>query len=286
METQKLTALLKVIEYGSITKASEELDYTQSGISHMIKSLERDLGFPVLVRSTAGVEPTEDCKKLLPALRELVRWSGELDAIAASIKGLTTGKVRISSFTSLSVNWLPKVIRTFGEQYPNVEIELVESGGRSLADALENGLIDIGFGCRPQNTDTAWIPLFDDQLMVVAPTSMQIGTSFALQRFHGTPFIALPEHYDREVHEIFEAHHIVPDVKFTSTDDYTIISMVEQGLGISVLPEMVLQGYRHCNIQTAPLDPACKRQLGIILPSLNEASPATRKFIACAKGMT
>lgn len=206
-----------------------------------------------------------------------------MDEMATSIRGVLNGKIRIGAFTSLSVNWLPKVIRAFREQYPAVELDLVDIGGTSLKDALENGLIDIGFGCCPENAEVTWIPLFDDQLMAVAPTNMKIGESFPLREFHEKSFIALPDSYDSEVHNLFMTNGIIPDVKFTSTDDYTIISMVEQGLGISILPEMVLQGYQHCNIQIVPLEPACKRKLGIVLPAGREKSPAARRFISCAK---
>ncbi len=284
METQKLAALLKVIECGSITKAGEELGYTQSGLSHMIRSLERELGFPMLLRSKSGVKPSADCLRLLPALRETVRWSNELDGLAASVRGVLGGKVRIGAFTSLSVNWLPRVIGAFRALYPNVELELVDSGGGTLLSALENGQIDVGFGCRPKGVNVEWIPLFDDQLMVLAPGDASLGDSFPLSGLHGAPFIALPETYDREVSELLEKNGIEPSIKFTSTDDYTIVSMVEQGLGISVLPELVLRGYRHCNIKTVPLEPPCRRTLGIVFCTERELSPAAKRLLACAKG--
>ena len=283
METQKLSALLTVIQCGSITKASQVLGYTQSGLSHQIKALERELGFSVFVRSKAGVEPTAACQKLLPALRETVRWSRELEKVSASIRGVMTGKICIGSFTSLSVHWLPQVIRAFEAQYPQVELTLKDGGGEGMAEALENGQIDVGFGCRPQGGKTTWCPLFEDQLMVVAPADWDLGSTFPLQRFHGAAFIALPDDFDREVPALFQRYSVVPNVKFCATDDYTIISMVEQGLGMSILPELLLRGYRHCRIQTAPLDPVCHRELGIILPAERELSPATKKFIACAK---
>lgn len=283
MDTNKLEALLKVIEYGNITKASEDLGYTQSGISHMIKSIERDFGFPVLVRNRTGVEPTEDCKRILPALRQMVHWNEQLEQIIASIKGITIGKVRVGTFTSMSVNWLPKIIKSFQTQYPNVVIELVESGDQSLTYGIENGLIDIGFGRRTTEIEVDWIPLFEDCLMAVVPMVLHAEKTFPIQRFHQAPFIALPEYFDREVQTIFQTYGIVPDIKFSSTDDYTIISMVEQGLGVSILPQMVLQGYKHCQIQALPLDPCHKRQLGIVLPSIKNASPATKKFIACTE---
>lgn len=283
METSKVEVLLKVIECGNITKASEALDYTQSGISHMVKSLERDFGFPVLVRSRTGVEPTEDCKRIIPVLRQMSHWNEQLEQITASIKGITVGKVRVGTFTSMSVNWLPKILKSFQNKYPNVVIELVEGGDQSLTYGVENGLIDIGFGRRPTEIEVDWIPLFEDCLMAVVPFDLNITNVFPMERFHQAPFIALPEYFDREVQSIFKAHGIVPDIKFSSTDDYTIVSMVEHGLGFSILPQMVLQGYKHRQIKAVLLEPCYKRQLGIILPSIKNASPATKKFIACTE---
>ncbi|WP_185830569.1 LysR family transcriptional regulator [Siminovitchia terrae] len=285
MDTKKLETLLKVIEYGSITKAGEDLGYTQSGISHMIKSIERDFGFPVLKRNRTGVEPTDDCKRMIPTLRQMVNWNEQLEQIIASINGITIGKVRVGTFTSMSVHWIPKVIKAFQNQYPNIVIELVEGGGQSLSYGIENGLIDIGFGLRPTEINVDWIPLFEDCLMAVIPRTFQLDSAehFSIKHFDQSPFIALPEYFDREVQSVFETHGITPDIKFSSTDDYTIISMVEQGLGLSILPQMVLQGYIHCRVQTLPLEPYCKRQLGIVLPSIKNASPATEKFIECVK---
>lgn len=285
MDTKKFETLLSVIDCGSITKAGEALGYTQSGISHMIQAIERELGFPVLIRNRNGVVPTEDGKKIIPALRQLVNWNEQFEQITASIQGITIGKVRIGTFTSMSVNWLPRIIKAFQSEYPNIAIELVEGGNQALFSEIGTGLIDVGFGSYPVGMEADWIPLFEDCLMAVLPPTYDIKglTVFPIQLFNHIPFITLPEYFDCEVQQIFQQNSILPDVKFSSTDDYTIISMVEQGLGCSILPQMVLQGYKHCNVQTLALGPYCRRQLGIVLPSLKNASPATKKFIQCAK---
>lgn len=87
MDSSRLEHLLKVIECGSITKASEELGYTQSGISHMVKALEKEFGFPLFARGRSGVEPTEDCKRIIPAIRQIVRWNEQLGQLTADIRG-------------------------------------------------------------------------------------------------------------------------------------------------------------------------------------------------------
>lgn len=111
------------------------------------------------------------------------------------------------------------------------------------------------------------------------------GQSFPIAQFHKAPFIALPEHFDQEVQQIFRDKNIEPEIRFSSTDDYTIVSLVEQGLGYSILPQLVLQGYRHCGIQALPLDPPQPRQLGMAVLSLENASPAVKKFMACVQEM-
>ena len=282
MDSNRLEHLLKVIECGSITKASEELGYTQSGISHMVKALEKEFGFPLFARGRSGVEPTEDCKRIIPAIRQIVRWNEQLGQLTADIRGLTIGTVRVGTFTSVSVHWLPKILKRFQTQHPQVKIELIEGGDQSLAYALENGLVDVAFGRRPENPAADWVPLFPDQLMAVLPSGAWPGQSFPIAQFHKAPFIALPEHFDQEVQQIFRDKNIEPEIRFSSTDDYTIVSLVEQGLGYSILPQLVLQGYRHCGIQPLPLDPPQPRQLGMAVLSMENASAAVKKFMACA----
>lgn len=154
-----------------------------------------------------------------------------------------------------------------------------------MAHGLENGLVDVAFGRRPETLAADWVPLFPDQLMAVLPLGAWSGQSFPIAQFHKAPFIALPEHFDQEVQQIFRDKNIEPEIRFSSTDDYTIVSLVEQGLGYSILPQLVLQGYRHCGIQALPLDPPQPRQLGMAVLSLENASPAVKKFMACVQEM-
>ena len=279
MDTEKLRVLLKVVETGNMTRASEELNYTQSGISHIVKALEAELGFPLLMRSRSGVLPTEDCKALLPTMKTLVNEWQLLKENADSIKGLISGRIRIGSFTSISVNWLPRIIKEFHEQYPDVLIEVSECGDQALTDGLSSGIFDVAFGRKPEGTHFAWIPLFDDQLMLIASSKSELDNPFPVYKLDGKPFIGLMEQFDKEVQELFADQKVNPDTRISATDDYTIISMVEAGLGMSILPEMVLKGYRHCHIQAVPLEPSCIRTLGAILPSMETASPAIRKFL-------
>ena len=98
MDQNKCVALLTAIDLGNLTRAAEQLGYTQSGLSYVIKTLETELGFPLLVRSRTGVRPTEDCQRILPLLRDLDRKSRQLEQEAADIRGLAVGTVSLATF--------------------------------------------------------------------------------------------------------------------------------------------------------------------------------------------
>ena len=68
-----------------------------------------------------------------------------------------------------------------------------------------------------------------------------------------------------------------PNIKFSTKDDYAIIAMVEQGLGISIMPELLLRG-RHDNVVIKELVPPSKRTIGLAIGETSSQSPATRKF--------
>lgn len=107
MNLAKYQALLSVVESGSLTAAAAQLGLTQSAVSHSINSLEEELGFAVIKRSRAGVKLTNEGERLLPAVRGLLNSAEQLSQVTAAIRGLDSGLVRIGTFTSVAVHWLP-----------------------------------------------------------------------------------------------------------------------------------------------------------------------------------
>ena len=136
MDQNKCVALLTAIDLGNLTRAAEQLGYTQSGLSYVIKTLETELGFPLLVRSRTGVRPTEDCQRILPLLRDLDRKSRQLEQEAADIRGLAVGTVSLATFPSISRFWLPEILRDFAQHYPGITVSIRESGQEELDEWL------------------------------------------------------------------------------------------------------------------------------------------------------
>ena len=279
MNLAKYGTLAAVVEQGSLTLAAKQLGITQSAVSHAVDSLEKELGFSILKRSRAGVRLTEDGERLMPSVRALLSSAEQLEQTAAAIRGLDTGTVRIGAFTSVAVHWLPAVLKEFQADYPNVDFRLLNGDYHDVEEWLSDGSIDIGFVNVPCGLNCECIPLMEDRLLAILPEDSRFRSfpKFPLSECATEPFISLLKSSDHDARRALEAAGVEPNVRFYTKDDYAIIAMVEQGLGMSIMPELLLKG-RHDRLLTLPLIPEAKRTIGIAIAAGDRAGPATRRF--------
>ncbi|MDF2570678.1 MAG: cmpR [Neobacillus sp.] len=280
MNIQKYEAFLKTVEYGSLTKAAQALGYTQSAISHMLNALEGEWGVTLLTRDRSGVCITSDGLQLLPLVQNVCNANRELMNEIGELHGLESGVIRIGTFTSVSVHWLPNMIKTFHSEYPNIDFQLLHGDYTEIESWIMEGRADCGFLRLPARSDLESIFLEQDRLMVILPENHPLADCeyFPINKLSEEPFILLEEGTENEITEIFEENHIRPNVRFTARDDYAIISMVESGLGISILPELVLHRTPY-KIIKKELDTPAYRKLGIVLKGTRHASPAVKRFL-------
>ena len=279
MNLSKYEAFVAVVEQGSLTLAAKQLEITQSAVSHAIDSLEKELGFPLLKRSRGGVHLTEEGEQLMPAVRSLLSSAEQLGQTAAAIRGLDTGLVRIGAFTSVAVHWLPSVLKEFQTDYPKVDFRLMNGDYHDVEEWLSDGSIDIGFVNVPCGLDCECIPLMEDRLLAILPLNSRFRSypKFPLVECETEPFISLLKSSDHDARRALEAAGVTPNVRFYTKDDYAILAMVEQGLGMSIMPELLLKG-RHDRLLKLPLIPEAKRIIGIAIAAGSKAGPATRRF--------
>ncbi len=158
MDQNKRVALLTAIDLGNLTRAAEQLGYTQSGLSYVIKTLETELGFPLLLRSRSGVRPTKECQRVLPLLRELDKKSRQLEQEAADIRGLAVGTVSLATFPSISRFWLPEILRDFAQLYPGITVSIREGNQEEQCEWLWEGSVELAFCSYHEDLQTQWIP--------------------------------------------------------------------------------------------------------------------------------
>ncbi len=279
MKLSRWETLMAVVEQESLTRAAQVLGCTQSAVSHSMEALEEELGFAVLKRGRAGVKLTAEGERLLPAVRGLLNSAEQLEQVAASIRGLEAGTVRIGAFTSVAVHWLPGVLKEFQADYPKVAFKLLNGDYHDVEQWLSDGSVDIGFVNMPCGLDCECIPLMEDRLLAILPEDSRFASypKFPLTECETEPFISLLQSSDHDARRALEAAGVKPNVRFYTKDDYAIIAMVEQGLGMSIMPELLLKG-RHDRLLVLPLIPEAKRTIGLAIAAGSKAGPATRRF--------
>ena len=160
---------LKTAEIGNITKTAEILHYTQAGISHAIAALEKETGFSLLARSASGVTLTENGKRLLPYIQTLVNDQHGLSQAIYDINETVAGTLRIATFTSVSTQWLPTIIRKFQADYPLVEFDLLAGDYDEITERILSGRVDCGFLTAPIADPLIFHLLYKDPMNVLLP---------------------------------------------------------------------------------------------------------------------
>lgn len=280
MNLQKYISFVKTVEYGSFTKAAEILGYTQSGVSRMIADLEKEWGVSLLERNKNGVKLTSDGTKLLPYVQSLCTDFDKLQMQVDELKGLQSGLIRIGTFSSVATHWLPNIIKEFQKDYPNIDYELLLGDYTEIEEWIHTGRVDCGFLRLPTHPDFETVFLEKDRLMAIIPEEhpLKEQEKFPVTALCDEPFMLLEKGAKAEISEVFERNNLTPNVKFTTWDDYAVMSMVESGLGIAILPELILKRVPY-RILVKELDVPAYRNIGLALRERKTASLAVKRFI-------
>lgn len=273
-------ALQKIVELGSFTKAAEELGYTQSSVSQMVASLENELRIKLLRRSRAGVKLTLEGAELYPFIERTILRYRAMQEKANEIRGLETGIIRVGTISSVTCHWMPRLIKGFQEIYPNVQFLFHQGDYSSIQEWIKTGAVDFGFITPPAVTDLETVTIKDGEMLVVLPKDHALASrsSVRLEEIVDEPYILMEEGHYSEPVNAFHAAGLKPNIKYTIHDDYAIMTMVEAGLGISILAELVLRrtGY---DIVCLPIEPPVYRTLAIGYKDKSSLPIASRYFI-------
>lgn len=277
---QKYLAFVKAVEYKSFTKAALALNYSQSGISRMISDLEKEWDMILLERKRSGIHLTSDGLELLPYAASLCAEYEKLQMKVDDLHGLKSGIIRIGTFSSVATHWLPKMIKAFQTDYPQIEYELLLGDYTEIEKWIIERRVDFGFLRLPALPQLETMFLAQDELMAVLPANHPLADCdvFPMDALCREPFLLLEKDQNIVVSDIFRKNHLKPDIRFTTWDDYAIMSMVEAGLGISILPSLVLQRIPY-HIVIKRLEMPAYRKIGIAMPDKKGSSKAVKEFI-------
>ena len=257
MSISKYEAFLKTVEMGSLTKAAEALGYTQSGITYILNSLEEQLDLVLLKRDRAGVQLTSDGLQMLPYIEDLCESWHKISEKTDQLHGMDSGQVRIGTFTSVSTHWLPGIIHSFRKVYPNITFELIHGDYQEIEGLLLHGKIE----------GLEYVYLKADELYAILPEThpLSVKKHITLDELLPEPFVMYKENTIGGIRMMLNAYRVKPNTQFVVEDDNTIMSLVESGLGVSVLTDLVTRRSPY-RIVKRRLDPPQHREIIMAYP--------------------
>ena len=265
MDSKKLEILMTAADLGSFTRASEVVGYTQSGLTHMMDALEREVGFPLLQRNHSGIQLTEQGMQLMPAIREFLQANANLENQIRSIAESKTEVIRIAAYASIAMHWMPEILYRFRRLCPqvNVDLRMVDHALEPF-ELLESGQTDVIFASRQNYGFCDWIPLYKEKMYAILPKNYPLNgrSEFPLEEFAGQEFLMPYGRFDIDVKAVFAPTGIKLNSTVCRVDDETVIRMVGRGLGISMMTELMIRG-RTDDVLCIPVRPCAIRELGM-----------------------
>ena len=290
MDTKKLKALLTALNKGSLTAAAEELGYTQSGLTHMMNSLEEELGVKLLVRSKSGVLLSTVGQELLPLMRAVAESVDELEQTAEKLRLKSVTNLRLGAFSSVAGCWLPGIISAMRQLNPGLGVSILVKPIDEIYEAVRRDELDCAIVSYQASlcSGLTWVPLKEDPLMAILPQDHEFaGESYPVKSFEGEEFLMPSFRFDMDIIPLFGSNgsKINPIVRYTNLDDAAIASMVAHGLGLSILSELIVNSVKEEGIRVLPLDPPASRSMGIIYNEHKKNDRNVKQLVRCAKSV-
>ncbi|HEY4386113.1 MAG TPA: LysR family transcriptional regulator, partial [Ktedonobacteraceae bacterium] len=279
MTLTQLQVFLKVVETGNFTLAAGQLYMTQSAVSHAIASLERELGVILLQRQRTGVTMTSVGEQVLMHARVILDQVECIQQETAEALGRATGKLRLGSVPSVSKGVLPPLLGSFRRSYPGIAVTLLEGTDQEVYDWLVSRAVDISVVTLPAD-GVETISLATDEMIAVLPADHVLAKNVAIQveQIASDPFIMSKGGCEPLIRTIFERVGLTPRVAFEASDTEAILAMVQEGLGVTVVPQLSLSA-TSLHASVLPLDPPIYRRLGLAVRSHASLSPAMKAFL-------
>lgn len=275
----QLRVFAAIAEEASFSAAAARIGITQSGASQAIRTLEAALGVRLLARYRDGVVPTEIGQAVLADARDALAAVERLQQRCAAAAGQLTGRLRIASVVSAAAHLLPPVLADYRRRYPEVAVTLLEGTDREVLEWVEGAAVDLGLTaeCSPETTS---IEILADDLRLLVPAGHRLAgrAPVPLADIAPEPFLMSASGCEPAIRQLFATAGLVPRVVFTVRDTLTLVHMVAQGLGVTVMPDLSIPRDEP-GLRSLALDPPARRTLLAVTRSAMPPLPAAEKLV-------
>ncbi len=277
----KYEIFTRAVELRSFTKAAQELGYTQSAVSQIIKSLEEEMGAKLIIRNRGGFELTAEGEAYLPYFEAIKNAEEALAKRQREILGMENATISVVSFTSVSRELLPELMMGFKEEHPGVDFVIKQGEYNSIRKAVEAGEVDFGFISTRFSEGLESVHLYDDEMVAVLPEGHYLATKPHLRMADmvSDPFILFDEGKDcNTVLEAFNAKGLQPKIEYDIYDDYSILGMIRHGFGISIQIKRIVEGFEE-GLVIRKLEDAPSRSVSLVWRNKDTMPNASRAFM-------
>lgn len=283
-----LRIFLRIAGLKSLSKAAEDLDQAQSGVSRQLAALETQLGKPLFVRTGRGVALTEAGQKLQDAIEGPYRAIDQAVNAIRDAHGTTQGTVRLAIVHTVSYYFIADVVARFVSMHPNVNLSIM---GRSSADVVtlvEAGKADLGV-VYDTAVDTATLiahPLFEDEMCFVTrqrpDTASAVGEDGLDLGSHPLRLVGFPHGY--ALRRMLESAGLLPTYVAEAETVDAILKLVSAGVGDCILPcrlpDKLLNEYGLCKLKIR--SPLLRRRMVAVTNAARHALPLADTLLASA----
>lgn len=287
MNIEYLESFVRVVECQSIAEAARRLDITPGAVSARVRGLEDELGVSLIQRSGHTVKPTPAGMRVFDHARALIQQARDLQAIAVS--DTVSGQLRIGLFPSALTTHLPPLLERFCPMFPDLSIHVSFGLSAVLCKRVHEGELDLAIVIEPPfaiQKNCEWDTLQQEPLVVIAPLSMQGRDAHDL--LLNEPFIR----YDRDVYtgklvdRYLKDQRIIPFQRLEIDSLLTIVSLVERGVGVSLVPDSFALDCQAPKVVKVPLPGrAPSRSIGVIWARQGPRSALAAKLVEQAHSM-
>lgn len=280
----QLEVLVAVVQNKSFTTAANALNITQSAASHALASLESELDNTLVERGRHGVVLTEIGARVFEHAQTILLHAESIRQETAAHNGLAAGKLRIGTFPSVSARLLPGLIRSFQQRYRGIEIVMFEGTDQEVYDWIINRIVDIGFVTQITK-HVEKVPIAQDELLLLVSEGHYLAdrSAVSIQELAEEPFIISKAGCEPLVLALFQSEQVALQPQFEVSDATTILAMVREGMGITIVPRLVLPDALP-GITVVSLKPQMYRHLALGVRSRNTMLPLVDAFVHHAQG--
>ncbi|HHP7246068.1 MAG TPA: LysR family transcriptional regulator [Elainellaceae cyanobacterium] len=286
MKLSQLRILVAVAEHGNFSEAALGLELSQSAVSHAIATLENHLGIVLVHRGRHGARLTPVGEHIAEHALEMIRHADEIEREAQLAKGLTKGQIRIASFRSAATQILPAVIAKFHQRFPAIAVILDEHDDYlHIEQALHDGRADIGFTFMPVGKGLEGWDIYRDEFVALFPDTVKLsGSQLTWDELASQPMIMPPinDVMMRRVYNHLYSHGCRPNIAYEVETDSTIVSLVAQGLGATILPRLAAEPIP-ANVKAYSLPDPLERIIGVAVLAHAMHPPPVYAFLDILK---